>query len=430
MFIDYRELFSEIDHYITLDNGKTVKTINLDNAATTPPFRYVMDNIRYFSSYYGSIHRGVGYKSSICSNFYEEARKVILNYFTAPEDKYTVIFVKNTTEGLNKLSNRLISSKDQIVLTSHMEHHSNDLPWRGKCNLDYIGIDKDGRLSLESLYDKLHYYNGKVKLVTITGASNVTGFINDIDTISEICHKYGAELVVDGAQLVPHNKVKVWKDDGKRAIDYLVFSAHKMYAPFGVGVIIGKKDGFDERDPDCTGGGTVKVVTDKEVIWDEIPFKEEAGTPNFMGVVALLSSLRVLERLDMENIEKRERKLTEYLLNKLNQREYIEIYGSSKMDKDRLGIVSFNIKGIYHEKAAEILSKDYGIEVRSGCFCAHPYVQKLLNLSMEEIEHYKNNTNSMKPGMIRISFGIYNTEEEIDKLVEALDYINYSFQKQ
>lgn len=424
MFIDYRNLFSEINHYIKLDNGKVVKTINFDNAATTPPFKYVMDNIQYFSSYYGSVHRGVGYKSNICSNLYEESREAILKYFMAPNDEYTVIFTKNTTEGINKLSNRLIYNKDDVVLSSYMEHHSNDLPWRGKCNLDYIEIDRDGRLSLESLYQKLEYYNGRVKYVTLTGASNVTGFINDIYMISEICHNYGAEIIVDGAQMVPHKKICIKNDNRAAAIDYLVFSAHKMYAPFGIGVIIGKKKAFDAGDPDCKGGGTVKFVTKEEVIWEDVPLKEEAGTPNFMGVVALISSLKVMEYLDIDIIERHERELTAYLLYNLNKREYISVYGSTKMDKDRLGIVSFNMKGLHHEKVAEMLYKYYGIEVRSGCFCAQPYVQRLLKISQKEIEYYKNNLNYPKPGMVRVSFGIYNTKEEVDYFISALDYIN------
>lgn len=425
MFYDFRSLFKGLEEGVPLANGHLVTEVNFDNAATTPPLKCVLESIVDFSPFYSSIHRGKGYKSTQCSQFYEEARKSILSIFNAPRDNYTVIFVKNTTEGMNKLSYRLKNNPNDVILTTMMEHHSNDLPWRERWNVDYIDIDKDGRLSLESLYKKLSYYNGRVKYVTITGASNVTGYVNDIHYIAKLCHNYGAKIIVDGAQLVPHKPVNMLGNNKYEAIDYLVFSAHKIYAPFGIGAIICPKDGFSKEGPEYRGGGTVKFVTKDEVIWDEVPYSEEAGTPNIIGVVALLSALQKIRSLDMNFIEKRENELTKYALGKLRERNYINLYGDRRKTLDRLSIIPFNIKGMHHNDVANLLSKQYGIAVRDGCFCAHPYVQRLLNISDQEIGMFKEMPYSKRPGMVRVSFGMYNTEMEIDRLINALDNIYY-----
>jgi cysteine desulfurase/selenocysteine lyase len=422
---NYRDLVVGVNTSIPLKNGRRVYAINFDNAATTPPFKSVIQDIINFAPWYSSIHRGTGYKSQLCSNFYENSRNAVLNFVGADPSYYTAIYVKNTTEAINKLSYRLCKGmKKCVILSSNMEHHSNDLPWRHKYHIDYIEIDKDGRLDLKDLEHKLEKYKGRVKLVTVCGASNVTGYINPINRAAELAHKYNAKILIDGAQLVPHCPVDMGALDSPGHIDFLVFSAHKMYAPFGIGVLVAPKDIFINGSPELTGGGTVKIVTHDVVKWDDPPHKEEAGSPNIMGVVALLSSIKTLTTLGMENIDRYERSLTDYALKKLNAIPDIELYGNTQDSKDRVGIIPFNIKGVPHNVIARALSDEAGIAVRNGCFCAQPYVQRLLNISKEDVEKYIKNPDLLRPGMVRISFGLYNTYSEIDVLAYALRFIS------
>ena len=418
---NYRDLIVGSRTNIPLLNGRYVPAINFDNAATTPPFVSVMKDILAFAPYYSSIHRGVGYKSRVSSALYDSSREVILNFIGGDLKKDTVIYVKNTTEGINKLAYRLCSSENKcVILSSDMEHHSNDLPWRDKYLVDYISIDKCGRLSLEDLDLKLTKYEGQVKLVTVTGASNVTGFINDVHKIAAIAHNHNAKLLVDGAQLVPHNAFNMKATNSNENIDFLVFSAHKMYAPFGIGVLVGPREVFEDGAPDYKGGGTVKLVTHDYISWEDPPQKEEAGTPNIIGVIALLSSIKTLNLIGIKNIEQREKSLTEYTLKELKRIPNITIYGSADCDENRLSIIPFNIKNIPHEITANILSYEAGISVRNGCFCAQPYIQKLLGVTNEELKMHINNPSLKKPGMVRISYGLYNTYKEIDLLIHML----------
>ncbi|WP_423236528.1 aminotransferase class V-fold PLP-dependent enzyme [Clostridium oryzae] len=419
----YRKLIVGLDTKVPSANGKKVNYINFDNAATTPPFKAVMKKICEFAPMYSSVHRGEGYKSNYSSELFDSTRSEILKFFNADEKSNIVIFVKNTTEGLNKLSYRLINDKDCVVLSSAMEHHSNDLPWRDKCKVDYVEVDSDGRLLISDLQKKLEYYNGKVKYVTISGASNVTGYVNNIYRIAEMAHSFNSKIIVDGAQLVPHAKIDLKPDNDIQHIDYIVFSAHKMYAPFGIGVIIGPKEPFSLGDPEYKGGGTIKTVTMDLVDWAEPPYKEEAGSQNIIGVAALSAAIKQLNKIGMAEIEKCEKEILKYALESLSEIKGIEIYGETKFMGSRLGIIPFNIKGIHHSKTAKILSEEAGISVRSGCFCAQPYVRKFLKLSPMEIQKNRGLEFDEKSGMVRLSFGLYNTKQEIDILVHTIRHI-------
>lgn len=214
-------------------------------------------------------------------------------------------------------------------------------------------------------------------------------------------------------------------NDIQKNIDFIAFSAHKMYAPFGIGVLIGKKKYFESNAPDIKGGGTVKAVTDDLVIWDDAPYREEGGTPNLMGVIALTSAIETLNYIGFDNIEKHENNLLKYTMESLKDIKNIKFYCGK--ETDRIAIIPFNIEGIEHYNIAKILAEEYGIGVRSGCFCAHPYVHKLLNLKKEDIKKIlKNPDISKRPGMVRLSFGLYNTFEEIDILKNALLDITHS----
>jgi cysteine desulfurase / selenocysteine lyase len=420
----YRNLVLGVNTEVPISNGTYVPYVNFDNAATTPPLISVLSDINKFAPWYSSIHRGQGYKSQLSSNLYEHSRDTVLNFVKADPHFNTVIYVKNATEGINKLSYRLCSSEGKcVILSSDMEHHSNDLPWRGKYHVDYIELERNGRLSIRSLEEKLNKYNGCVKLVTVSGASNVTGFINPIHDIARIAHKYNSKILVDGAQLVPHVPVDMKPVNSAEHIDFLVFSGHKMYAPFGTGVLIGPKDSFRGGDPDYKGGGTVEIVTHDYIIWSEPPDKEEAGTPNVMGVVALESAIKTLSSLGMHNIDTYERSLARYATARLMTLKDVELYVNSKEFNDRVGIVPLNVIGMHHNTVAKILSQEAGIGVRTGCFCAQPYAQKLLNISDEQVAFYSRTPKENRPGMVRLSFGMYNNSSEIDYFIDVLRYI-------
>jgi selenocysteine lyase/cysteine desulfurase len=423
--VNYRGLVVGVNTPIPLSKGEYVTAINFDNAATTPPFTSVLQAVNNFSPWYSSIHRGTGYKSVYSSDLYDKSREVIADFVKADLASNTVIYVKNTTEAINKLSNRLYrSSHKNVVLSTEMEHHSNDLPWRSNFDVDYAKVDSNGRLSLKDLEYKLREYEGRVKLVAVTGASNVTGYLNPIHEIAEIAHRYKAKILVDGAQLVPHHDVDMKPDSSPQHIDFLAFSAHKMYAPFGIGVLIGPKKVFERGEPDYRGGGTIELVTHDYVKWAAVPDRDEAGSPNVIGVAALVEAIKTFNNIGMLNIEENERAITSYALNQLKLVPGIKLYGNTEDCSDRLGIITFNLKDMDHRIAATILAQEFGIAVRNGCFCAQPYVQKLLDVSRKDIRKRIKYGDMPHPGLVRISFGIYNTTEEVDILVRALIQIS------
>ena len=418
---DLRKLFVGLDKKVNIEGKGRIIPINFDNAATTPPFKRVMKKILETSEYYGSIERGDGQKSLYCSDLYEESRNYLLKYFNAPEDIYTAIFVANTTDGLNMLSNILINSKDDIVITTRMEHHSNDLPWRGKCNLKYVEVREDGRININDIEELVDKYRERIKYITITGASNVTGYINDIKRIAKLIHKYGGKIIVDGAQLVPHKKVSMCQEDSSENIDFLVFSGHKIYAPFGSGAIIGLKESFNMNPPDSKGGGTVDLVLDDREIWLNTPEKNEAGTPNLFGAVAIMEAMKEVERIGFDTIEKNEKELLKYIIDGLKDLSRVRLYADNENINDRLGILVFTIDGMSYEEVGEKLSEVRGIGVRQGGFCSHPYTRRVLGIADNELQNYisKNGV----PGLVRVSLGIYNTKKEANIFLETIEYL-------
>ncbi|WP_294132505.1 aminotransferase class V-fold PLP-dependent enzyme [uncultured Clostridium sp.] len=418
---DLRKLFIGLDKKVNVEGKGRLIPINFDNAATTPPFKRVMKKVLETSEYYGSIARGDGKKSQYCSDLYENSRKYILEYFNAPEDIYTAIFVGNTTDGLNKLSNILIENKNDIVITTRMEHHSNDLPWRNKCDLKHVEVDKDGRLRVEDIENLLEKYQERVKYVTITGASNVTGYVNDIKRIAKSAHKYGAKIIVDGAQLIPHKKISMIQEDVNENIDFLVFSGHKVYAPFGSGVIIGLREIFNEKEPASAGGGTVQIVLDDRQLWLDTPEKNEAGTPNLFGAIAIAEALREMDKIGFQTIENNEKELLVYLIKELKQFEKITLYGDNENINDRLGILVFNIDGMTYEEVGEALANVRGIGVRQGGFCAHPYTRRVLGIADNDLQRYMSEVGT--PGLVRVSLGIYNSKKEANIFLDTIEYL-------
>lgn len=418
---DLRKLFVGLDKKVNINGKGRIVPINFDNAATTPPFKRVVKRVLETTEYYGSIARGDGQKSQYCSDLYEECRRYILKYFNAPEEIYTAIFVGNTTDGLNKLSNILINNKEDIVITTRMEHHSNDLPWRNKCDLKYVEVNEDGRININEIEELIERYKEKVKYITITGASNVTGYINDIRKISGLIHKYGGKIIVDGAQLVPHKKIYMYKKDSLENIDFLVFSGHKIYAPFGSGAIIGLREDFNNNLPDTKGGGTVEYVIDNNQLWLNTPEKNEAGTPNLFGAVAIMEAMKEIEKIGFERIEKNEKELLQYLINGLKELNRVKLYADNDCIDDRLGILVFTIDGMKYYEVGEKLSEIKAIGVRQGGFCSHPYTRRVLGISNNQLQEYINKNGI--PGLVRVSLGIYNSKKEANIFLETVELL-------
>ena len=415
-----------VDARVPLLGGRDVTYVNFDNAASTPTFRPIADKVDQFLTWYANVHRGTGFKSQLSSWVFEQARCRITEFVKADLAEYIVIFTKNTTEAINKLSHRIDFGPQDIVLTSLMEHHSNELPWRKVARVEHIGLEADGRLSIEDFDAKLKQFGRRIRLVAITGASNVSGYINDTGHFARRAHEVGAEILVDAAQLAPHRPMMMGSVSDPSHIDYLVFSAHKMYAPYGVGILVGRRPIFEQGDPDTVGGGTVDIVNLEEAYWTDLPEKEEAGTPDIIGVVALATAIEMFNSVGWEAIIAHESELTAYALERLALVPKVRVYGDSDPANapHRLGVISFSVDGAPHSLVAAVLNYEHGIGVRSGCFCAHVYVKCLLNVSADDALEMEREIlardRSRLPGTVRASFGIYNTVEEVDRFISAI----------
>jgi cysteine desulfurase/selenocysteine lyase len=428
---DYRSLFIGMDTLIPLLNGTSRCYINFDNAASTPALKVVQQSVDDFLQYYSSVHRGTGFKSQLSTHAYEQARQIVMEFVGANPNQHTCIFGKNTTEAINKLACRLpLHGQRNIVLTSVMEHHSNDLPWRAATQVIHVRLTPDGRLDEADFDAQLARYSNQIALVALTGASNVTGYLNPIHQLAEKVHAVGAMYLVDCAQLAPHRKIDMLPLDDPAHLDFVTISAHKMYAPFGTGALIGRKDIFEQGDPDMTGGGTVEIVTLDQVVWTSPPERDEAGSPNVVGAVAMAAAIRQLQAVGMPNVAQHEADLTRYLLEKLNRLPGVRLYGDPDPAnaEQRLGVIPLQLQDIPHFLAAAVLGYEFGIGVRSGCFCAHPYILHLLGLSKAQSSAVRQRMlqgdKSDMPGMVRVSFGLYNTAQEVDVLLDALKKIS------
>lgn len=424
---NFRRLFIGLDTLVKLKDGSEAVSIGFDNGATTPSFKCVIDAIYENLLTYGSIGRGNGQKGEISSDRYEKSREIVLKFFNLEDSStHTVVYTKTATESLNLLANILIKNKSDKILTTRMEHHANDLPWRNTATVEYIEVDELGRIRLDDIENKLIANKGSIKYISITGASNVTGYINPIHEVAKLAHKYGAKIIVDGAQLVAHKEVDMKGKDKSEVIDFLVFSSHKAYSPFGSGAIVGLSQDLENVEPFVRGGGCVDCVLDDMVIWSEQPSLHEAGSPNFIGVMAMVTALEKLKEIGLENVYEHERELKEYLIKEMKQIENVILYGDTENTDDRIGVIPFNIK--CNDKdcydIAQVLADEYAIALRSGKFCAHPYVNRLLNISDSEAYEYNLNEDELGSlGMIRLSIGLYNTIEEADIFLEALKHI-------
>ncbi len=402
-----RNMILGLDVPVQLDNGRLVPAINLDNAATTPPFKLVANEIQKQLMYYGSIGRGKGQKSEHSSHVYTNGRDIIKNFVGANSPIFTVVYTGCTTDGMNKLASALIKSPEDIVLTTRMEHHANDLPWRERATTVYAEVDKKGRLMTEDIERILREYNGGIKYVSVTAASNVTGYVNDVHAIARIAHHYGAQIIVDGAQIVAHRRFSMLGQTAEENIDFFVFSAHKMYSPYGGGAVVGLTEVLNKHLPKFYGGGMVDAVYDDSVCYSLAPDRYEAGSPNYPGVVGMVKAMEILKNIGFDYIQRHEQRLLRKTLDGLRCISGVILYGDSENIVDLVGIVVFNLYGIPSDVVANLLAGHSAIAVRHAAFCAHTYVRRLTQEA--EIQPC-----SPPKGMVRVSFGIYNTEADVD----------------
>jgi selenocysteine lyase/cysteine desulfurase len=411
---DYSGLIYGYDQKVPTKFGLK-RYLNLDNAASAPPFKRIIKLILKESLWYSSIHRGAGYKSRYLTERYEESRKTIADFVNADPNHDVVIFTKNTTDSINKLRHYLPYLPGELVVYTRLEHHSNELPWLDNSS---ICIElKNDQLDLAQLETVLKKNHGNIKLLAVTGASNVTGYLPPIYILAEMAHAAGARILVDAAQLAPHRPIWVRSANDPRHIDFLAFSGHKMYAPFGAGVLIGPKWLFSQGRPSQVGGGTVKAVDSQGIYWADPPDVEEAGSPNVLGALAMSEACKVLNKIGWNELINHEQQLLETTLSGLKKIPGITVYNEATTG--RVGVISFNVEGRHHQTVAEALA-EYGIGVRTGCFCARNYVKHLLNISQMT---YQTINPTKLPGMVRVSFGCYNNMDEVSYLLDALEEI-------
>ncbi|MCK9256068.1 MAG: cysteine desulfurase [Bacteroidales bacterium] len=375
--------------------------VYFDNGATTQKPKQVIDTIsEYYSKYNANIHRGVHFLSNFTTEANENSRKTIQNFINAKSEK-EIIFTKGTTDSINLVAfsfgEAFINEGDEIII-SEMEHHSNIVPWQMLCErknakLKILKFNELGELKIEELNELI---TNKTKLISVSQVSNALGTVNPIKKIIEIAHKNNVKVLVDGAQAIQHLKLDVQELD----CDFYAFSSHKAYGPTGVGILYGKEEVLNKMHPYQGGGEMISSVSFEKTIYNELPFKFEAGTPNYIDNIAFAKALEYISEIGLENIEKYENQLLEYCTKKLKTIENIKIIGEAK---EKSGVISFIIKNIHHNDIA-ILLDQMGIAVRSGTHCAEPVMQ-----------HFGIS------GTVRISFAFYNTLEEIDYFITSLN---------
>src|SRR6266851_1418900 len=388
--------------------------VSFDAAASTPSLVAVAERVAEFLPRYSSVHRGAGFKSQAATAAYEQARGSFLRFARRPEHD-TAIICRNTTEAINHLAYRLLLEHRDVVLTTVVEHHANLLPWGRAATRRYVECGSDGTFGVDDVIAGLDE-RPRAKLLAITGASNVTGWLPPLEEIIEAAHERGVRVAVDAAQLAPHRPMPA-------EADFVSWSGHKMYAPFGAGVLVGPRIAFAEGDPFLAGGGAVDLVDLEEVVWTEPPEREEAGSPNVVGAVALGAAVDELERLGWDAIVDHERRTADHLRTALVGVPGVTVLGPGP-DVDTLPVFSFTVDGVLPALMAARLSAEYAIGVRHGCFCAHPYLIRLLRLSPKAVERYRHDVlagdRRSIPGAVRVSACLSTSAADIDRLIEAL----------
>ena len=379
-------------------NGK--KLVYLDSAATTQKPTEVINSLNnYYSNNNSNIHRGVHTLSQRATKDYEQSRKIITKFIGATSSK-EIVFVRGATEAINLIANSYVKpllNKNDEILISQMEHHANIVPWQMICEekkakLRIIPIDNNGELILDELKNLV---NTKTKFISVSHVSNSLGTINPIDKIIKVAHQNNIRIMIDGAQAVQHLEIDMKKMDA----DFYCFSGHKIYAPTGIGVLYGKKELLEKMQPYQGGGDMIKSVTFEKTIYNDIPNRFEAGTPNISGAISLGKAIEYITQIGIHNITKYENDLLNYATSKLKKINEIKIIGEAK---EKAGVISFVIDGIHPHDIGTIMDS-HGIAIRAGHHCTQP-VMDFYNI----------------PATARASFAIYNDKNDIDKLIEAI----------
>lgn len=425
-----RDRWVGLDIEVPVAAGPPLTYVNLDNTASTPPLRVVRDRVDAFIDWYSSVHRGAGFKSQVSTAAYEDARDVVARFVKADHSRDRVVFTKHTTESVNILAAAFGPSDTERVAVSLMEHHSNMLPWRRLGAVDYIEVDADGRLRLDSLEDVLRRGGGHIRLVALSAASNITGYLNPIHEAARLAHAHGARIVVDAAQLAAHRPIDMRPHEDREHLDFVVFSGHKIYAPYGAGVLVGDAAVLDRGEPLLVGGGSVQIVTRDTVMWERAPERDEAGSPNVVGAVALAIALQAVEEIGFDAVEAVEARLTDQALRGLEAIDGVRLLGGRRSDglDERLGVMTFTLEGLHHGLVASVLSNEWAVGVRDGCFCAHPYLMHLLRVDHAAIERTRSaieqGDKRAVPGAVRASVAPYNTDAEIDRFIAGVRAIS------
>ncbi len=396
--------------------------IYMDHGASTHPPTPVLETYKDFlECSYANVHRGRHYLSEMATDRFEHVSEDIYRFIRGSRAGNTVILCGNTTQALD-LAAHVMARQPGVTLVSLMEHHSNDLPHRSRGTVAHFGVMPDGTLDYGDLEAKLQAH--EVKLVAVTGASNVTGYLTDLPRVARLAHAHGARVLVDGAQILAHAPVDMRPNDDPAHIDFFAGAGHKAYAPFGSSFLFGPTDLFDAAPPYIPAGGTVVYVTEDEAYYKKSPDRHEGGTPNIAGAVALAAALRFLEQAGMDAVREHERALVRRAMQELAKLDGVTLLGDPDPDH-RIGALSMTIEGVPHELAASILNREAAIAVRNGCFCAHPYLHRLLGLT-DTTELRRRLTAGEEvdlPGAVRPSFGIFNDEQEVDELVRMIRVI-------
>lgn len=392
--------------------------LSLDAAASTAALGPVLSRVQEFIPWYSSVHRGAGYKSQVSTCAYEDARSAFLAYagrLRGGDD--VAIICRNTTEALNHLAYRLRLSRDDLVVTTVAEHHANLLPWSRAAACRYVECERDGTFGVTAVEAALGQ-RPSPQLLAITGASNITGWMPPLSEIITAAHDRGIPVVVDAAQLAPHRPLPA-------GADFLAWSGHKMYAPFGAGILTGPRRAFADGDPFLAGGGAVDLVDLDygEVLWTAPPEREEAGSPNVTGAVALHAAIDALTGIGWPALVSHERRIAAALRRGLAAIPGVRLLGPGP-EADTLPVAAFTVDSISHALVAARLAAEDGIGVRHGCFCAHPYMMRLLGLTREDVQRYRNQVRrgdrSEMPGAVRASAGINTTEQDVARPLAAV----------
>lgn len=398
---------------------------DLDCAASTPALESVADRVGEFLPWYSSVHRGAGYKSRRATAAYEAARESAFRFARGTASGGAggdvVVLVRNTTEALNHLAYRLALGPDDVVVTTVVEHHANLLPWARVATRRWVECGPDGTFGVDDVVRVLD--DGRPpKLLTLTGASNVTGWLPPVEEICAAAHARGVPVVLDAAQLAPHRPLPAGPD-------FVAFSGHKLYAPFGAGALIGPRETFEEGDPFLAGGGAVDLVDLDEVIWTEPPEREEAGSPNVVGAVAFGTAMDELGRIGWDAVRAHEAALCAQLYEGLTAIAGVRVLGPALDDgahspAHRLAVAPFTVEGMHHALVAARLSAEFGIGVRHGCFCAHPYLIRLLGVGAAGLAAARaavqRGDRSGIPGAVRASCGLGTSSDDVDALLDGV----------